>query len=181
MLDNIHCHLRCQHHHNIREQHPQVVWERNHTVWTWMLWTTRQRPAARCELPGFQENCSIFLRQTMSRRMQLVNLSLISVEGSGEKNNQSWINLFGSHRSATWFHHFVPNQQVWRQRWDYCPILVSFWCVPPLTAVWHLKQVVLFKLLEDASFNLHKLGGEKNIKIHETSFIRKKVMWVVLI
>lgn len=30
-------------------------------------------------LPGFQENCSIFLRQTMSRRTWLVNRSLISV------------------------------------------------------------------------------------------------------
>lgn len=85
VLDNIHCHLRCQNHHDIGEQHPQVVWKCNNTVWMWTLSSTQQRSAVFGGLPGFQENCSMFLRQTMSRRMQLVNLSLISVEGRGAK------------------------------------------------------------------------------------------------
>lgn len=93
VLDNIHRHLRRQHHHNIGEQHPQVVWNCNDTVWRWMTSTWQQQPAALGGLPGFQENCSMFLRQTMSRRMQLVNLSLISVKvGKQKKVNQSWIN-----------------------------------------------------------------------------------------
>lgn len=65
---------------------------------------TDESSAALCLLPGFHENCSMFLRHTMSRRMQLVNLSLMSV---GNKKNQSWINLLCTHRGQTQCHKFT--------------------------------------------------------------------------
>lgn len=121
---------------------------------------------ALCSLPGFHENCSMFLRQTMRRRMQLVNLSLMSV---GNKQINPGLTYFAltvaEHNSinlpCTLSASSKAELQNVHRRWILLPIFGCFKYHSPLTTVWHLEQVVLFKLLEHASFDFHKLKHNK--------------------
>lgn len=118
-------------------------------------------------LPGFHENCSMFLRQTISRRMQLVNLSFMSEENKQINPGLTYFILTAAELDSKNLQctEITKVKKMMYQLAKLMIIFVSHICYlkyhSQLTTVWHLEKVVLFKLLEHTSFDLHKLGKPK--------------------